>query len=216
MRIVACNTDEIVCRRHATSSGNPRARAIRERVADHLHFRAFDLGRTGELPAFVKELRNAFGAIYGLVSNAGIGTEGLLATMRNSKIEALIRLNMLSPIVLTKYVVRRMMADGAVRSINISFIIASTGHNGLSDYAACKAAVGFSRSLARQVGRLGITVNAIAPGFIDTELTGSLDDDSRHVSPAAARCAACLRPMTSRPCSNISSEKAAGTSPAPF
>jgi 3-oxoacyl-[acyl-carrier protein] reductase len=156
-------------------------RAIRAMGADCLHFRAFDLGRTDKIPAFVKELRDAFGAMYGLVNNAGIGTEGLLATMPNSEIEALIRLNVLSPIVLTKYVVRHMMADGAGRIVNISSIIASTGYNGLSVYAASKAATtGFTRSLAREVGRLGITVNAIAPGFVDTELTRSLDDDGRR------------------------------------
>jgi short-subunit dehydrogenase len=92
----------------------------------------------------------------------------------------LIRLNVLSPIVLTKYVVRPMIADGAGRIVNIS-IIASTGYNGLSVYAASKAASGgFPRSLAREGGRLGITVNAIAPGFVDTELTKSLDDDRRQ------------------------------------
>ncbi len=92
-------------------------RAIRGTGADCLHFRAFDLGRTDKIPAFVKELRDAFGAMYGLVNNAGIGAEGLLATMPNSEIEALIRLNVLSPIVLTKYVVRHMMADGAGRIV---------------------------------------------------------------------------------------------------
>lgn len=157
------------------------ARAIRETGADRLHFRAFDLSRTDEIPAFVKELRDAFGAVYGLINNAGIGTEGLLATMHNSDIEALIRLNVLSPIILTKYVVRHMMTDGAGRVVNISSIIASTGYNGLSVYAASKAAAaGFSRSLAREVGKLGINVNAIAPGFVETELTGSLDDDGRR------------------------------------
>lgn len=149
--------------------------------ADRLHFRALDLGQINEIPNFVKELRGAFGAIYGLVNNAGIGTEGLLATMHNSEIETLIRLNMLSPIVLTKYIVRHMMADGAGRIVNMSSIVASTGYNGLSVYAASKAAaVGFTRSLAREVGRLGITVNAIAPGFVDTELTRSLDDENRR------------------------------------
>jgi 3-oxoacyl-[acyl-carrier protein] reductase len=145
-----------------------------------LHFRAFDLSEVDAIPAFVKELRDEFGALYGLVNNAGIGTEGLLATMHNSEIEALLRLNVLSPVILTKYVVRHMMADGAGRIINMSSIIATTGYNGLSVYGATKAAAtGFTKSLAREVGKLGITVNAIAPGFIDTELTQSLSDDQR-------------------------------------
>jgi 3-oxoacyl-[acyl-carrier protein] reductase len=128
----------------------------------------------------VKALRDEFGEIYGLVNNAGIGTEGLLATMHNTEIEALLRLNILSPIILTKYIVRQMMADGAGRIINMSSIIATTGYNGLSVYGATKAAAsGFTRSLAREVGKLGITVNAIAPGFVDTELTESLSEDQR-------------------------------------
>ena len=145
-----------------------------------LHFKACDLSEVDAIPAFVKTLRDEFGAIFGLVNNAGIGTEGLLATMHNTEIEALVRLNVTSPIILTKYVVRQMMADGAGRIINMSSIIGSTGYNGLSVYGATKAAAsGFTRSLAREVGKLGITVNAIAPGFIDTELTQSLSDEQR-------------------------------------
>jgi 3-oxoacyl-[acyl-carrier protein] reductase len=158
--------------------------AIREVVQEGrggLHFRAFDLSEIEAIPAFVKGLRDEFGAIYGLVNNAGIGAEGLLANMHNSEIEALVRLNVTSPIVLTKYVVRQMMADGAGRIVNMSSIIASTGYNGLSVYGATKAAAtGFTRSLAREVGRTGITVNAIAPGFVDTELTQSLSDEQRQ------------------------------------
>ncbi|MET3324974.1 SDR family NAD(P)-dependent oxidoreductase [Bradyrhizobium diazoefficiens] len=146
-----------------------------------LHFRACDLAVIDAIPAFAKLVRDEFGPIYGLVNNAGLGTEGLLATMHNSEIEALVQLNVLSPIILpTKYVARQMMADGAGRIINISSIIATTGYNGLSVYGATKAAAtGFTRSLAREVGKLGITVNAIAPGFIDTELTHNLSDEGR-------------------------------------
>jgi 3-oxoacyl-[acyl-carrier protein] reductase len=105
-----------------------------------IHFRAFDLSEVDAIPAFVKSLRDGFGAIFGLVNNAGLGTEGLLATMHNSEIEALMRLNVLLPIILTKYVVRHMMVDGVGRIINMSSIIASTGYNGLSVYGATKAA----------------------------------------------------------------------------
>jgi 3-oxoacyl-[acyl-carrier protein] reductase len=156
-------------------------RAIRARGEDRLHFRAFDLGEIDKISVFVKELRTAFGSIYGLVNNAGISKEGLLATMHNSDIEAVIRLNVLSPVVLTKYVARHMMAEGVGRIINISSIVASTGYNGLSVYATSKAAaIGFTHSLAREVGKVGVTVNAIAPGFIATELTNSLGEEGRR------------------------------------
>jgi 3-oxoacyl-[acyl-carrier protein] reductase len=145
-----------------------------------LQFAALDLSQIEAIPEFVRQTRRDRGPIFGLVNNAGIGTEGLLATMPNSEIEALLRLNNLSPFVLTKYVVRGMMAEGRGRIVNLSSIIASTGYNALSVYGATKAAmVGFTKSLSREVGRLGITVNAIAPGFVDTEMTRGLNEAQR-------------------------------------
>jgi 3-oxoacyl-[acyl-carrier protein] reductase len=179
-RVAGAGYNVIAVARRESDELRETIRGVVEQGIGGLHFRAFDLGETEAIPAFVKSLRDEFGAIYGLVNNAGIGTEGLLATMHNSEIEALLRLNVLSPVILTKYVVRHMMADGGGRIINMSSIIASTGYNGLSVYGATKAAAtGFTRSLAREVGKLGITVNAIAPGFVDTELTQSLSDDQR-------------------------------------
>jgi 3-oxoacyl-[acyl-carrier protein] reductase len=151
-----------------------------ERGAGALHFEAFDLADIAAIGPFVAALRRRHGPLYGLVNNAAIGAEGLLANMANDKIEALIRVNALSPIVLTKYVVRGMMSEGRGRIVNLSSIIASTGYNGLSVYAATKASmVGITKSLAREVGRVGVTVNAIAPGFIDTAMTQGLASDQR-------------------------------------
>jgi 3-oxoacyl-[acyl-carrier protein] reductase len=145
-----------------------------------IEFAAFDLADTHAIPGFVHELRARIGPIYGLVNNAAIGTEGLLATMPDSQIETLLRVNSLSPIVLSKYVVRGMMAEGRGRVVNISSIIASSGYNALSVYGATKAAmIGFTKSLAREVGRVGVTVNAVAPGFLETEMTSGLAADQR-------------------------------------
>jgi 3-oxoacyl-[acyl-carrier protein] reductase len=143
-------------------------------------FRPFDLADVEGIGEFVRALRAEFGAPYALINNAALGTDGLLANMHLSQIEALVRVNTLSPIVLTKYVARAMMAAGRGRIVNISSIIGSTGYSGLSVYGATKASLlGFTRSLAREVGRLGVTVNAVAPGFMDTEMTKSLGDDQR-------------------------------------
>lgn len=143
-------------------------------------FVPFDLGEIGAIPELVRGLRKEFGAIHGLVNNAGISFEGVLAMMPNSQIEELVRVNTISPIVLTKYVVRTMMSDGGGRVVNIASIIASTGYSGLSVYGATKSSiVGFTRSLAREVGRLKINVNSVAPGFIATDLTHGLDEEQR-------------------------------------
>lgn len=144
-------------------------------------FVAFDLSDTQGIPDLVKRLRKEYGPIYGLVNNAALGTDGALSIMHNSQIERLIRVNILSPILLTKYVVRHMMADGGGRVVNVSSIIAFTGYSGLSVYGATKASmIGFTRSLAREVGRLGVNVNAVAPGFMETDMTQSLEGERRE------------------------------------
>jgi 3-oxoacyl-[acyl-carrier protein] reductase len=145
-----------------------------------IFFKPFDLEDTSGIAGLVKELRKEFGSIHGLVNNAGLGTSGILATMHDSQIQRLVRLNTLSPIILTKYVVRSMMADGGGRIVNVASIVSFTGYSGLSVYSSTKASIiGFTRSLAREVGPLGINVNAVAPGFLDTEMTESLAGQQR-------------------------------------
>ena len=145
-----------------------------------LQFLPFDLDDIDAMPRFVAELRKSVGPIHGLVNNAALGDDGALSLMHTSKIERLVRLNTLSPMVLTKYVVRAMMADGGGRIVNVASIVAFTGYSGLSVYGATKASMlGFTRSLAREVGRMGVNVNAVAPGFLDTEMTRGLADEQR-------------------------------------
>lgn len=167
----------------ARNSGDRLGAAIRAAEDDGLgaiHFRAFDLAEVDAIPDLVRTLRKDFGPLYGLVNNAAVGTAGVLANMHNAQIERVIRLNTFSPIVLSKYAVRSMMAEGIGRIVNVASIVAFSGGSGLTVYGATKASMlGFTRSLAREVGRLGINVNAVAPGFMATDMTESLTEDQR-------------------------------------
>ena len=168
----------------ARQMSDPLASTIEQAEASRpgsLAFLPFDLSDVQEIPNFVKKVRKDFGPIYGLVNNAAQGSDGTLALMPNAQIERLIRVNTLSPIVLTKYVVRHMMADGGGRVVNVASIVGFTGYSGLSVYSATKASlIGFTRSLAREVGPRGVNVNAVAPGFLDTEMTQGLDGERRE------------------------------------
>jgi 3-oxoacyl-[acyl-carrier protein] reductase len=145
------------------------------------HFVPSDLTAIEEIPNLIKTIRKNFGAIYGLVNNAGMSFDGSLALMPVSQIEQLVRMNTVSPMVITKHVVRSMMADGGGHIVNVSSITAFTGYSGLSVYSATKASLlGFSRSLAREVGRMGINVNSIAPGFVDTDMTQGMKEEQRQ------------------------------------
>ena len=145
-------------------------------------FTACDLADTDGMADLVKQIRYDMGPVYALVNNAGMSVDGTLALTSAAQIEQVVRLNVVSPILLSKYVLRSMMADGAGgRIVNLASIVAFTGYSGLSVYAATKASmVGFTRSLAREVGRTGVTVNAVAPGFIDTEMTSGLTEEHRE------------------------------------
>lgn len=139
----------------------------------------FDLGDVDGIGGLVHDIVDRFGKPYALVNNAALGTDGILPTMHNTDIEQLIRVNVTSPIVLTKYAVRHMLSARRGRIVNVSSIVARTGYRGLAAYGATKAAMeGFTRSLARDVGKRNVTVNAVAPGFLTTEMTSVLGEDN--------------------------------------
>ncbi|MBJ6727565.1 SDR family NAD(P)-dependent oxidoreductase [Geomesophilobacter sediminis] len=158
---------------------SPELQAELDHSAGRLKFERFDLSQTDAIHDLVTGLCQRYSAApYGLVNNAALGLDGVLGTQHEREIQQLVAVNVLAPILLTKYAVRQMMTRRRGRVINISSIIASTGFSGLSVYAATKAAlVGFTKSLAREVGKAGITVNAIAPGFMATEMTSSLQGE---------------------------------------
>jgi 3-oxoacyl-[acyl-carrier protein] reductase len=152
--------------------------ALQQTYPELVNFHTVDLANLDKLSELCKQLIKQYGRPYALINNAAAGHDGVLATMPNTSIDHLMRLNIQAPILLSKYLVRSMLLNRNGRIINISSIIANTGFNGLSVYAASKAALeGFSRSLAREVGKAGITVNCVAPGYMQTDMTNSLQGD---------------------------------------
>ena len=142
-------------------------------------FLKFDLEETSGYKDLVKSIFRDCDEVVGLVNNAALGLDGVLGTMHDSEIMKCLHVNVTATIMLTKQVSRLMLLQGKAASIvNVSSIIAKTGYNGLSAYAASKAAlIGFTRSLARELGREKIRVNAVCPGFMETDMTGALEDD---------------------------------------
>lgn len=128
----------------------------------------------------LKSITKEYGSPDILVNNAGITKDTLLMVMKDDQWDDIINTNLTSIFRMTKAVVRPMMKKRAGRIINISSVVGSTGNPGQTNYAAAKAGVvGFSKSLAREIGSRNITVNTVSPGFIDTDMTKELGDDQK-------------------------------------
>jgi 3-oxoacyl-[acyl-carrier protein] reductase len=174
-----------ICRRLITDgytvigvarSISPEFEQLQREYEARVSFQRFDLFESQKIVDLCREVVRGRGRIYGLVNNAGIGCDGILSTMHETDINKLIAVNLHAPILLSKYLSRGMLLNRSGRIINISSIIAENGFNGLSVYAATKAGLfGFTRSLAREIGRAGVTVNCVAPGFVESEMTSKLD-----------------------------------------
>ena len=143
-------------------------------------WQAVDMADTAAIEVFVGSAVAAFDGqrLWGVVNNAGMSVEGILSTLPVSDIERVLQVNLTGAICLARSALRRMMkARKPGRIINISSITGLRGYTGLSAYAASKAGLdGFSRALSREVGRIGITVNSVAPGYMKTALSEGLDD----------------------------------------
>jgi 3-oxoacyl-[acyl-carrier protein] reductase len=164
-------------------SGSPALAALAAAHPYQLLAESLDGCDTAAVIGFVGRVVDRFGGLDHCIANAAIAHEGVLATMRDDEIDALLTVNVKASIVLVRECVRHMLASPARPAPTItliSSIVASRGSPGLSVYAATKAALeGFARSLARELGPRGIRVNAVAPGFLETDLSATLSADNR-------------------------------------
>ena len=152
--------------------------ALKSKYTDQVTFYPFDFSDTNGISELVKTIVTEHGRPYGLINNAAVGHDGVLATMHEKDIRSLITVNVESPILLTKYISRYMLLNRNGRIVNVSSIIGSTGFNGLSVYGATKSALsGFTKSLSRELGKVNITVNTVAPGYMETAMTEGLQGD---------------------------------------
>ena len=143
-------------------------------------FESLDITDTESLHRFVMETHKTFGTIDGLINNAAIAIDGVLALSREEDIDRMLDVNLKSSLVLTRECSRLMLLQNSGNIINISSIIAMRGFSGLSTYAATKAGmVGMTQALARELGPKKIRVNAIAPGYLETEMSEALSDSQR-------------------------------------
>lgn len=151
---------------------------------DRLHAEQVDAASPDALRAFVDRVAGRFGRIDHCIANAAVAHEGLVATVRDDEIDAMLDVNLRGSIVLVRECVRQMLirpVDATAASVVvISSVVAGRGSSGLAVYAATKAGLeGFAKSLAREVGPRGIRVNVVAPGFLETDLSASLSERDR-------------------------------------
>jgi 3-oxoacyl-[acyl-carrier protein] reductase len=164
-----------------TATSEAGAKAIGERLAGAGgHGRVLDVTDGAAVEALIDAIGKEFGAVTILVNNAGITRDQLLMRMKDEDWQAIMDTNLTSVYRTSKAVMRGMMKARKGRIISIASVVGVTGNPGQANYAAAKAGIiAFSKSLAREIGSRGITVNVVAPGFIDTDMTRALSDEQR-------------------------------------
>ncbi|MDO4248667.1 MAG: 3-oxoacyl-ACP reductase FabG [Neisseria sp.] len=169
-----------------TATSESGAAAISERLAQWSgQGRALNSAQEGSIESLIAEIEKEFGKLDILVNNAGITRDNLLMRMKEEEWDEIMQVNLKSVFRASKAVLRGMMKQRSGRVINITSVVGAMGNAGQANYAAAKAGlIGFSKSMAREVGSRGITVNCVAPGFIDTDMTRSLPEESRKTFEA--------------------------------
>ncbi|MBI2399433.1 MAG: 3-oxoacyl-ACP reductase FabG [Xanthomonadales bacterium] len=170
-----------------TATSESGAAAISERMAALGGVgRVLDVGSSDSVEALVDAVGKEFGAISILVNNAGITRDGLLMRMKDEDWDAILNTNLSSIYRTSKATMRGMMKARKGRIISIASVIGVMGNAGQANYAAAKAGIiGFSKSLAKEIGSRGITVNVVAPGFIETDMTRALPEDNKKAMMAS-------------------------------
>lgn len=139
-----------------------------------------NVAESASIEAVIKQIGESYGTPTVLVNNAGITRDNLLMRMKDEEWDDIINTNLTSVFRLSKAVLRGMMKAKTGRIINISSVVGSTGNAGQANYAAAKAGmIGFAKSMAKEVGSRNITINTVAPGFIDTDMTKELSEEIR-------------------------------------
>ncbi|MCA2486457.1 MULTISPECIES: 3-oxoacyl-ACP reductase family protein, partial [Vibrio] len=163
-----------------TATSESGAAAISEYLGENGKGLALNVTDVESIEATLKTINDEFGAIDILVNNAGITRDNLLMRMKDDEWNDIINTNLTPIYRMSKAVLRGMMKKRAGRIINVGSVVGTMGNAGQTNYAAAKAGViGFTKSMAREVASRGVTVNTVAPGFIETDMTKALNDDQR-------------------------------------
>uniref|UniRef100_UPI001CE13406 3-oxoacyl-ACP reductase FabG n=1 Tax=Methylomonas albis TaxID=1854563 RepID=UPI001CE13406 len=164
-----------------TATSDNGAEAISAYLGENGQGYKLNVADSADIDSFIKTTGDAYGTPAVLVNNAGITRDNLLMRMKDEEWDDIINTNLTSIFRMSKAVLRAMMKVRYGRIINISSVVGSTGNAGQANYAAAKAGmIGFAKSMAKEVGSRGITVNTVSPGFIDTDMTKELSEDIKN------------------------------------
>jgi 3-oxoacyl-[acyl-carrier protein] reductase len=158
-------------------TSNQEIKYLQKKYKKNFFFEKFHVTNKKKIESFIKKAQSK-GKIYGLINNAGIVDEDLIVRQKKEAIKNLIDVNLLGPIYLSSEVIKYLMINGEGRIINISSVVAKSGYKGTAVYSSTKSALeGLTRALSRELGSRNITVNAVAPGFMETNLTKNMSKD---------------------------------------